>query len=40
MYQNYVSVLRATYRLVTGRQGWAKTRRNNEDDAQLLAKEA
>lgn len=40
MYQNYVSVLRATYRLVTGRHGWAKTRRNNENDAQLLAKEA
>ncbi|MDQ0029541.1 glycosyltransferase family 2 protein [Arthrobacter bambusae] len=40
MYQNYVSVLRATYRLVTGRHGWAKTRRNNENDTQLLAKEA
>jgi cellulose synthase/poly-beta-1,6-N-acetylglucosamine synthase-like glycosyltransferase len=40
MYQNYVSVLRATYRLVTGRHGWAKTRRNNENDAQLLAKES
>lgn len=40
MYQNYVSVLRASYRLITGRHGWAKTRRNNENDAQLLAKEA
>lgn len=40
MYQNYVSVLRATYRIITGRQGWAKTRRNNENDAKLLAKEA
>ncbi|MEZ2389436.1 glycosyltransferase [bacterium RCC_150] len=39
MYLNYVSVLRATYRLVTGRDGWAKTRRNNENDSRLLAKE-
>lgn len=40
MYQNYICVLRATYRLITGRHGWAKTRRNNEKDAKLLAKEA
>jgi hypothetical protein len=40
MYQNYVTVLRATYRLITGRQGWAKTRRNHEADVKLLAKEA
>ncbi|MFW0775124.1 glycosyltransferase family 2 protein [Paenarthrobacter nitroguajacolicus] len=40
MYQNYVTVLRATYRLITGRQGWAKTRRNQETDVKLLAKEA
>jgi cellulose synthase/poly-beta-1,6-N-acetylglucosamine synthase-like glycosyltransferase len=40
MYQNYVSVLRATHRMITGRHGWAKTRRNNENDVKLLAKEA
>ncbi|WP_083360565.1 glycosyltransferase family 2 protein [Arthrobacter alpinus] len=40
MYQSYVCVLRAGFRMLTGRNGWAKTRRNNESDAQLLAKEA
>lgn len=40
MYQSYVCVLRAFARLITGRNGWAKTRRNDESDGQLLAREA
>ncbi|WP_051423460.1 glycosyltransferase family 2 protein [Arthrobacter sp. MA-N2] len=39
VYQSYPVVFRAAYRLVTGRSGWAKTRRNNEEDVKLLAKE-
>ena len=38
-YQSYVCVVRALYRLVTGRSGWAKTRRNQEADRQLVARE-
>ena len=40
MYQSYACVLRAFGRLITGKNGWAKTRRNAEADRQLLAKEA
>lgn len=39
MYQSYVCVLRAFGRLVSGRTGWAKTRRNGETSQRLLAKE-
>ncbi|MDP5227708.1 MULTISPECIES: glycosyltransferase [Arthrobacter] len=41
MYQTYVCVVRAAYRLITGKTGWAKTRRNAETTGdKLLAKEA
>ncbi len=40
MYQNYVCVVRAFARFVSGREGWAKTRRNAENDVRLLAKES
>lgn len=40
MYQSYACVLRAFARLIAGRSGWAKTRRNAEDDVRLLAREA
>ncbi|MDN5725485.1 MAG: glycosyltransferase [Propionibacteriales bacterium] len=39
MYQTYVCVVRAFWRLVTGRNGWAKTRRNAESTT-LVTKEA
>ncbi|PJJ61533.1 glycosyltransferase family 2 protein [Compostimonas suwonensis] len=41
MYQTYVCVLRAFFRIVIGRDGWAKTRRNSEkNDIALVAKES
>jgi cellulose synthase/poly-beta-1,6-N-acetylglucosamine synthase-like glycosyltransferase len=40
MYQSYVCVLRAFGRVLFGKSGWAKTRRNAESDKQLLAREA
>lgn len=40
MYQSYVCVPRAFVRLVRGRAGWAKTRRNAESGSLLLATEA
>jgi cellulose synthase/poly-beta-1,6-N-acetylglucosamine synthase-like glycosyltransferase len=40
MYQSYVCVLRAFGRVLSGKTGWAKTRRNAEGDQQLLAREA
>ncbi len=40
MYLAYVCVLRAFARLLSGRNGWAKTRRNTETGRQLLAKES
>jgi cellulose synthase/poly-beta-1,6-N-acetylglucosamine synthase-like glycosyltransferase len=39
MYQSYICVIRAFFRMVVGRNGWAKTRRNAENDTQLLARE-
>lgn len=39
MYQSYVCVPRAFVRLVRGRAGWAKTRRNAESGSLLLATE-
>lgn len=41
MYLNYVAVIRALGRLITGRDGWAKTRRNAEtDNLGLVARES
>jgi cellulose synthase/poly-beta-1,6-N-acetylglucosamine synthase-like glycosyltransferase len=40
MYQSYACVVRAFGRLITGRNGWAKTRRNAEADRHLIAREA
>jgi cellulose synthase/poly-beta-1,6-N-acetylglucosamine synthase-like glycosyltransferase len=39
MYQSYVCVLRAFTRLITGKNGWAKTRRNAEFDLRLQPRE-
>jgi cellulose synthase/poly-beta-1,6-N-acetylglucosamine synthase-like glycosyltransferase len=39
MYQNYISVIRAFYRLITGKDGWSKTRRNAEEGTKLLARD-
>lgn len=40
MYQSYVCVPRAFTRILTSRNGWAKTRRNAETDHLFVAKEA
>ncbi|MBO9578410.1 MAG: glycosyltransferase family 2 protein [Microbacteriaceae bacterium] len=40
VYQNYVCAIRAGWRMLTGRNGWAKTRRNAEAGRALIAKEA
>ncbi|MDQ1131382.1 glycosyltransferase family 2 protein [Microbacterium sp. SORGH_AS_0888] len=39
MYQSYVCVVRAFARMLAGRRGWAKTRRNGEVGGRLLAVE-
>ena len=40
MYQSYVVVVRAGIRLISGRNGWAKTRRNNEVNSSARVQEA
>ena len=39
MYQNYICVIRAFIRLITGKDGWTKTRRNAEEGTKLLARD-